>query len=366
LPLSLLQLRITGRWIANEISAPAGMTRTQLRNAASPDFRMFATAGTLARRGEPGRDYSTNPARAINSRFGQAPSTWIYPPPAFLITPLATIGGLRTGFVIWTLSLLALAILILRWARVAWVPIALGLVSPAAIWSLNLGQFAFLTGALFFASLLMIDHAPLRTGALIGALIIKPQTALISPFVLLVGRRFTSFAAASAMTIALAAITTLIFGWPIWREFLAAGTATQRAILFAPFPQYGEIWGVSIFWMLRSFLLPVPISLAGQAVGAVGAILWGAKLWRDQRIDPLNRAAITVCLTLLITPYAYTDDLCGYSLALAALIWRARRLTFADVTLLMWPALCPYVSLLAHAEITPIFTVWAAIHARRA
>ncbi|MDE8347771.1 MAG: glycosyltransferase family 87 protein [Acidocella sp.] len=365
LPLSLLQLRITGHWITDVIVRPAGLSRLQLRNEASPDFQMFATAGGLALRGEPGRDYSKNPARAINSRFGRAPSTWLYPPPAFLIAPLATIGGLRLGFVIWTLCLLAVAMLVLRWAGVAWVPIALGLASPASIWSINLGQFAFCTGALFFASLLMLDRAPLRAGALIGVLIIKPQTALISPFLLLTRERYRAFAAASAVVISLVGFTTLLFGWPLWREFLAAGTATQRAILVAPFPHYGEIWGVSIFWMLRSFSLPVPISLAGQAMGAMAAIFWGVKLWRDQNVDPLNRAAITICLTLLITPYAYTDDMSGYSLALCALIWRARRLTVADVALIMWPALCPVVSILFHAELTPIFIVWAAIRAGR-
>jgi hypothetical protein len=31
----------------------------------------------------------------------------------------------------------------------------------------------------------------------------------------------------------------------------------------------------------------------------------------------------------------------------------------------MWPALCPYVSILLHAEITPIFILWAALRAGR-
>ncbi|OYV68952.1 MAG: hypothetical protein B7Z67_11370 [Acidiphilium sp. 21-60-14] len=366
LPLSLLQLRLTGHWLADVIARPAGMTRTQLRNEASPDFQMFATAGSLALRGQPGRDYSKNPAQAINARFGRAPSPWLYPPPVFLITPLATIGGFRVGFAIWTLCLLALAVLVLRWAGVAWVPITLGLASPASMWSLNLGQFAFFADAMLLASLLTLDRAPLRAGALIGALIVKPQTALISPFILLAGRHYRVFAAAAAGAMALAAITTLVFGWPIWQGFFAAGMATQRAILFAPFPAGGQIWGVSIFWMLRSFSLPVSISLAGQALGAVSAVVWGAKLWRDQQFDPLNRAAITICLTLLITPYAYTYDMSGYTLALAALVWRARRLTIADVALLMWPAIGPNICILLHAEITPVILLWAALRAREA
>ncbi|MGC8532702.1 MAG: glycosyltransferase family 87 protein [Acidiphilium sp.] len=366
LPLSLLQLRITGHWLADVIARPAGMTRTQLRNEASPDFRTFWVAGTWVRLGEAARDYAPF-APAVNQReTGVRTERWYYPPSTLLLMPLATLGGFRGGFVVWTLGLLGAAVLALRWAGMAWVPIMLGLVSPAALWSLNLGQLGFFTGALFLASLLTLDRAPKRAGALIGALIIKPQTALISPFLLLAGRRYAAFAAASLMATALMVITTLIFGWPVWRDFFAAGAAAQRAVLFASFPVGGQIWGASIFWMLRSLSLPVSISLAGQALGAVGAILWGAKLWRDQQIDPLNRAAITICLTLLITPYAYTDDLCGYTLALAALAWRARRLTIADVTLLIWPAICPYISLLLHAEITPMILVWAAIQARSA
>ncbi len=366
LPLSLLQLRITGHWLADLIARPTGMTRPQLRNEASPDFRTFWAAGRWVRHGRAGSDYAPF-APAVNQRdTGVRTERWYYPPPTLLLMPLATLGGFRGGFAVWTFCLLGAAMLALRWAGVAWVPTTLGLVSPAALWSFNLGQLGFFTGALFLASLLTLDRAPKRAGALIGALIIKPQAALISPFLLLAGRRYAAFAAAAAMATALLVITTLMFGGPIWRAFFGASAAAQRAVLFAPFPARGEIWGASIFWMLRSFSLPVSISLAGQALGAVGAILWGAKLWRDQQTDPLNRAAITICLTLLMTPYAYTDDLCGYSLALTAMIWRARRLTIADVTLVMWPAICPYVSLLLHAEITPIFLIWAAIHARSA
>jgi hypothetical protein len=365
LPLSLLQLRITGRWIANEISAPAGMTRTQLRNEASPDFRTFWAAGTLVRRNQAARDYAPF-APAINQReTGVRTERWYYPPPTLLIMPLTTLSGFRAGFAVWTFSLMLLGVLILRWSGVSWAPIGLGLLSPASLWSFNLGQLGFCTGAAFFAALLMIDRQPRRAGMLIGALIIKPQAALISPFLLLATRQYRSFWAASIMVISLAALTTGAFGWSIWQNFLSVGLESQRHILLAPFPARGQIWGASIFWMLRSLHLPILVSAIGQGIGAIGALVWALRVWHDERLDHLAKVACMMCLTLLLTPYGYTDDLCGYSIALVALAWRRRQLDIADVALVMWPALCPYVSILLHAEITPIFILWAALRAGR-
>ncbi len=361
LPLSLLQFRITAHWLADAIAPPAGMTRQHIRDQASPDFQIFRMAGIAVRNHRAAQDYARPTQR---QRVGLRGETWYYPPPTFLITPLATLGGFRLGFAAWTIGLLLIAIGVLRWAGLAWVPIALGLTAPAAIWSFNLGQLGLATGAAFFASLLMIDRQPQRAGALIGALILKPQAALISPFVLLAAKRYRGFAAAAAMVLGLAGLTTLVCGWPVWRAFLTVGMASQRHVLFAPFPAGGQIWGASIFWMLRSFRLSVPISIAGQLLGALGAILWTLRLWRQPGLDKIHRAAITVMLTLFLTPYAYTSDLCGYSLAIAALVWQRRRLELADVILLMWPAACPYVSLLLHIEITPVFILWAAWRAR--
>lgn len=365
LPLSFLQMRITARWVGDVMSMPSAMSLTQLRNAASPDFRTFWAAGRLVRRDQAARNYAPF-APAINQReTGVRTERWYYPPPTLLIMPLTTLGGFRAGFAVWTVSLMLLGVLLLRWAGVPWAPIGLGLLSPASLWSFNLGQLGFCTGAAFFAALLMIDRQPRRAGALIGALILKPQAALISPFLLLATRRYRSFLAASMLVIGLAVLTTWAFGWSIWQDFLGAGLESQRHILLAPFPARGQIWGASIFWMLRSFRLPILVSAIGQGIGAIGAVVWAIRVWRDERMDHLAKVACMMCLTLCLTPYGYTDDLCGYSLAILSLVWRRRQLDIADVALVMWPAVCPYVSIFLHAEITPIFIVWAALRARR-
>ena len=366
LPLSLQQLQITARWIAHEANPPAGMTRTQIHNEASGDFRTFWVVGRNVLHGQAGRDYAPL-ARAVDQRETVLRTTgFYYPPPTLLIMPLAGLNGLVVSFVVWTLGLLLAGFALLRWAGVGWAPIMLTLASPASLWSLNMGQFGFVTGAALFSALLMMDRQPTRAGAVIGALILKPQAALISPFLLLADRHYRAFAAAAAMTITLACLTTLVFGWRIWVDFLTVGTASSRHVLLAPFPGRGEIRGASIFWMLRSFRLSILASAIGQGLGATGAIIWGVRLWRNARLDILSRAASVTCLTLFLTPYAYTDDMCGYSLAIISLAWRRRRLAIADAILIMWPALCPYVSIFAHAEISPIFITWAVLRVRRA
>ncbi|OYV88916.1 MAG: hypothetical protein B7Z57_14245 [Acidiphilium sp. 37-60-79] len=338
LPVSLQQLQITARWIAHEINPPAGMSRTQIRDEASGDFRTFWVAGRKVLRGQTGRDYAPL-ARTVDQReTGLRTTRFYYPPPTLLIMPLAGLSGLIVSFAIWTLGLLLAGLALLRWAGVGWAPIMLTLASPASLWSLNMGQFGFVTGAALFSALLMMDRQPTRAGAVIGALTLKPQAALISPFLLLADRRYRAFAAAAAMTITLACLTTLVFGWRIWVDFLMASTASGRDVLLAPFPGRGEIRGASIFWMLRSFGLSIPASAIGQGLGAVGAVIWGVRLWRNERLDILARTAGVTCLTLLLTPYAYTDDMCGYSLAIISLAWRRRQLAMADAILIMWPA----------------------------
>ncbi|WP_241763120.1 glycosyltransferase family 87 protein, partial [Acidiphilium sp. PM] len=100
-------------------------------------------------------------------------------------------------------------------------------------------------------------------------------------------------------------------GPAIWPAFLRQGMAVAHAHLIAPFPSVYETSGVSVFWMARS--LGAPVGLAGlcQGVSALSASVWCWHAWRRKEADPVARAALTVCLTLLVTPYAYANDMTG-------------------------------------------------------
>jgi hypothetical protein len=366
LPLSLLQMRITARWVGDVISASSTMTVAQLRIAASSDFRTFWTSGELVRQGKATLDYQ--PTRSGQTRHvaNVRANRWIYPPPTMLITPLASFGGFVAGFAVWTLCLTGLAVILLRSVGMPWVPLIASLFAPATLWNLNLGQPGLVTGAGFLTAAIILDRHPHRAAAFLGSLMIKPQAALLAPIMVLARRQYRAFFIAGAVVLGIGLLATWVLGWPIWIAFFKSGTSTERAILFAPFPTRGQYWGASVFWMLRSFGLSVALSMAGQVTSGIAAMIWCWRLWRADAPDPVARAALTVMLTLLLTPYAYTDDMCGYTLAIAWLAWRRHRLAMADVILLMWPGFCSFVSFFLKVEITPIFVVWAAYRAGQA
>jgi hypothetical protein len=62
------------------------------------------------------------------------------------------------------------------------------------------------------------------------------------------------------------------------------------------------------------------------------------RLWQRPEIDRLDRMALTVFLSLLVTPYGYAHDMVGYSIALAALAHRRGwRINILDALLWLWP-----------------------------
>jgi len=74
-----------------------------------------------------------------------------------------------------------------------------------------------------------------------------------------------------------------------------------------------------------------------------------------------QRMAVTVLLSLLATPYGYTDDMVGYSVALAACAARRGwRIDVFDAFCFLWPALCPVVYMRWGVLLTPVVVAGAA------
>jgi len=85
-------------------------------------------------------------------------------------------------------------------------------------------------------------------------------------------------------------------------------------------------------------------------------------LWWRGWGDLTSRMAVTVFCSLLATPYGYTDDMVGYSVALAALAaGRGWRIDVLDALLFLWPALCPVVFMRTGVLLTPLVVAVAAL-----
>lgn len=288
---------------------------------------------------------------------------YFYPPPSLLLPLLIAPFPFMPGFLIWTVLLTAPAIILLRRAGLPWPVIAAGLASIACMYNMLAGQLGFLTGAMFIAGLFAIDTAPNPAGALLGALVIKPQAGLLGPIALLARGRYRAIGVGACVVAAFCLAVTAICGWAIWVAYFSEGLATSHRILVAPFPTFYEKRGASVFWMLRSFGASVVSAGIAQAASALGAALWCWHAWRRPESDRTALVALTVSLTLLVTPYGYTTDMCGFSLMVAWLAWERGRLEVADVLLWMWPALCPVVSTTLHVELTPVVLLLGAIRA---
>lgn len=290
---------------------------------------------------------------------------FIYPPPTLLLTLLTRPFGFMGGYLIWTVVLTGSGIILLRRSHVPWIIVIVGLLSVANMFNTLVGQLGFLTGAIFIAGLALIETAPSTSGLIFGTLILKPQAGLLAPIALLARGRYRPVAVGGLVIVLLCAATTLICGGSIWPAFLHDGLRTSHEILVAPFPTLYEQKGISVFWMVRSFGGTVTAAWIVQALSALAAIILCFQAWRRPVADRTALIALTVTLTLLVTPYGYTTDMAGFSIMVAWLAWERRRLDIADVLMWLWPALCPLVAIELHMELSPIVLVLSAARAWR-
>lgn len=363
-----------GQDIFHVIAAPAGKVVT----ISGPcDFTMFWAVGRMAAAGHAAELFQAPKILAWEAAIPENPHIrlfWFYPPPALLLTGLAAhIAPFFRAFFLWVAGWLLLAVLILRRAGLDWRVIAAAAASPAGLMNADLGQLGFFTGALTVAALLAADQRPGLAGSLFGALAFKPQAALLAPVLLLARGRWAGLAAGLAVALALCALSLLIYGPVVWVNFLTQGTKFSHLVLIQPFPRQppptlnsNEFYGVSVFWMCRSFGWPVWLSGDAQslaALSAVGACWWA---WRRRDADPVARMALTASLGLLVTPYGYLYDLGVTSIAVASLAFQERRLLLTDVLMFGWPVLGLMIALKFYLELAPLMLCLFAWRAAKA
>jgi hypothetical protein len=226
-------------------------------------------------------------------------------------------------------------VVVLRRAEVPSWCILAGLLSPAAMWNLYLGQLGLFCGALLIFGLSRMGTA--RGGATLGLLALKPQYAIIVPFAALAARGWRTLAAGALVLAALLALAWVLAGSATFAAYLTTGRAATSTLLNQSFTvgTYQDM-GTSVFWTLRSLHLGTTAAYAGQ--GLVALLAAAGTMWLWRRPDYPNRLFITLLLTLLASPYGYTDDLAASSILLPTL---ARRDTPWRNAALAWLWLAP-------------------------
>jgi hypothetical protein len=242
-----------------------------------------------------------------------------YPPPFLcLIVPMSWLSPL-SGYIAWIMAANLLLVLTARALGLCWWAIALGLISPANLYCMTMGQTGIFVAVCLLTSLGLAEAMPVLAGVAAGCLIIKPQFALLLPVCFLAARNWRAFFSAAATVLILCTVTTLLFTPEVWRVYFGHQAGGGTALMRAHWPQPFQVTMVTLFMMCRSLGAGLRLSDFIQVIASLVAAIGAWWLWaRGARIDRWVRLAATLILVVLATPYAYIYDLPALALALTA------------------------------------------------
>ncbi|WP_333985835.1 glycosyltransferase family 87 protein [Burkholderia orbicola] len=292
------------------------------------DFSVFWTASHLVLQGHAASAYDASSfVQAEFAHFGaflqHRPLPWLYPPTMLLfIAPVALVPFLPAYFLFFAGSLLCYALAVSRLSglrahlpapRAAMVVV---IAYSAVCMSALFGQNSILTAGLAALALHLLGKRPVLAGVLIGLLAIKPQLAVVFPFVLIATRAWRTFAAAAISATLFAAAGVALAG-PAALHGLARAMSTVREQHF----MLASYWLASPtpFAALRLAGAPVAAALAAQAAVALLAIAAAVSVWRRTH-DMRLRGAVLAVATLLTTPYLWHYELTWLGIAIFCLI----------------------------------------------
>ena len=292
----------------------------------SNDFVSFYAAGKLVLAGTPALAYD-QAAHYLAEQQAATPGVaymFFFYPPVFLLlcAGLAKLPYL-VAYVLFesvTLGLFAGVMrTVLREKGWAWIPPMLAF--PAVIWTIGLGQNAFLTATLFGGFILLIDRRPGIAGLLAGMLCYKPHFGLLIPVALVASQHWRAFIAASLTVAVLTGTSAILLGWETWAAYFAAfagsgETYSSGLVAFAGMvTPLGAVLSMG-FGARDAYLL--------QAIVTLAVIVLMALIWRRGGSRELRGASLLTA-TLLAVPLALVYDELLILLAIGLLITEARK-----------------------------------------
>ncbi|WP_246024786.1 glycosyltransferase family 87 protein [Paraburkholderia dinghuensis] len=305
-----------------------GFTSITVARPAS-DFSVFWAASHVMLHGESWQAYDYASFAAIErSLFGNRPEftllPWLYPPTFLLVVTPLSLLPLTFAYALTAIGgIVAYAFAAMRVSALGQTTVrrdvgVLALIaSPGVFIAVLYGQNALLTAALAALAIWWADRKPLVAGICIGLLAIKPQLAVVFPFVLVATRNWRTFFAAAASACAFTSISTLICGTRTLTMFFANTRFVREAIL----EHNQHFWQSSptAFAALRGAGYTLLTAYSVQACVALVVIGSACVVWRATRDVRLRTAALTIA-TLLANPYVWHYELAWLGLALACLL----------------------------------------------
>lgn len=282
------------------------------------DFSNVWTAGWMADHGRAPQAWDWPTQYAVQQQVHRNAAIpfygWHYPPPFLIIATLLAQLPYVVALLLWQGTTLALALLLVRrllpGQRDA-ILVALG--APVVMVCIGHGQNAFLTATLLGAGMMLLDRRPWLAGVLLGALVYKPQFAVLIPVLVLARGRGRAFLSAG-LTVALLCLATLfLWGWPVWQAFIDSLPLTRHIVVESGATGWEKIQ--SPFAAIRQWGGSIAFAYAVQGVVTALAILAAALVARRGAMELRGAAALSAAL--LCTPYVldYDHVLLGIAIA---------------------------------------------------
>ena len=304
------------------------------------DFSNVWTAGWMADHGRAALAWNWPAHHEVQKAIHHDPAIpfygWHYPPPFLIIATLLAQFPYVIALLIWQGVTLALVVTLVRRIlpndRDALL-VALG--APVVLVCLGHGQNAFMTAGLLGGGMLLLDRRPWVAGILLGALVYKPQFAVLIPVLIAARGNGRAFLSAGITVAALCLVTLAIWGWPVWRAFLDSLPLTQHIIIENGATGWEKIQ--SPFAAIRQWGGSIPLAYGVQSIVTALAVIAAALIARRGSMEVRGGAALSAAL--LCTPYVLDYDFVLLGVAIAflaadiakrgALPWEATGLAYA-------------------------------------
>jgi alpha-1,2-mannosyltransferase len=297
----------------------ASGTLDRLARPLGTDFSSFWTAGRMALEGRAALayDWTSHWAMQRETHGIEMFFPWSYPPMFLLVAAAIAALPYVPALIVWQSASLLAALAAFRAILPQPRALLFAFGFPAVLVCLGHGQTGFLTAALLAAGVLALPRNETLAGIFFGLLAYKPQFGLLIPFVLLAGGYWRAIAAATATVLASVAVTTAIWGWPVWQAFLDSIPLTQKVVFETGNTGFEKFQ--SIFAWVGLWGGPLRLSYALQGIVTLGTLAGCVWIWWSPVAHRLKGAALLTGV-LLSSPYVLDYDLPAFGLALALFV----------------------------------------------
>lgn len=286
------------------------------------DFGIFYSASQLALKGQPEMIYNIGVHHQVveNVLHRSMPFllAWFYPPTFLLLIIPISLLPFNYSLIIWIIITLVAYVFTIYKIAPHKLSIILALGFPGILANLLWGQNGFLTSLFLGCGLYYVETNPILSGLMISLLFYKPQFALLSFLVLLIGRHWRTLLWTLFFAGTMTAISILAFGFDLWQKYIELIPIIPKLIL----NDWVNISAIntSVYSFVR--LLTGNQYLSTICQTAISSIVVILVCWTWIYVKNHNlRCVILSTGVLLTTPYILEYDLVLLALPLAFYGW---------------------------------------------